>query len=176
MVTQVKPGRKKTPRLSYVVATLEEVAEFFGVTRQAVQQWKLSGDPMPFRAGEYDLSKIAQWFRRQRDGSNLSEELKAADIRLKTVQAQQKELDLEIQKGELIPLADVERWAATALIEMREIIMTLPETIATSTPPDMREFVRTEVDENCRDALLMLQRRLEENVDDDDSTATDSAA
>ena len=164
-------------RKSFIVSTITEVAEFFGVTQPAVTKWKNSPvDPMPRQRSGYDLSKIAQWLKRQNSSGGLSDDLKSAEIRLKTVQAQQKELDLEIQRGELIPLADVERWAATALIETREIIMTLPDTIATSTPPEMREFVRSEVEENCRDALLMLQRRLEENVNDDDSTPTDPAS
>lgn len=168
----VAVSRPKSARKSFVVKTTVEVADFFGVTKQAVSQWIRANDPMPRQRGGYDLSKIAQWRSRQQAGNSLADELKLADIRLKTVQAQQKELDMEIQKGELIPSVDVERWASMALIETREMVMTLPELIATSTPPDIREFARSETDRHCRDVLTLLQRRLEEDVND----TTDSDA
>ena len=163
--------KPKLKRLSFVVKTMAEVAEFFGVSRAAVHQWTKEYDPMPASRAGYDLSKIAQWLRRQRGGNgDLSDELKSAEIRLKTVQAQQKELDLDINKGSLLPLVDVERWAATALIETREMVMTLPEILATSAPPENREFIRSESDRHCRGVLTMLRRRLEADIVDDDAT------
>lgn len=157
--------------MSYVVKTLAEVAEFFGVTQPAVTKWKNADDPMPVERGGYNLSKIAQWRTRQSSGGSLSDELKMAEIRLKTIQAQQKELDMEIQRGELVPLADVERWAAVSLIETREMVMVLPEMLATSSPPEHRDFIRNETDRHCRDVLKMLKRRLEsEDFNETDST------
>ncbi len=116
---------------------------------------------MPKQRGGYDLSKVAQWLRRQSSTSGLSEEVKAADIRLKTVQAQQKELELEIQKQELVPIADVERWAAVCIVEFREMVMALPEILAGSSPPENKNFVRDESDRHLRDALFAVKRRLE---------------
>ena len=51
--------------------------------------------------------------------------------------------------------------AATALIEARGMIMSLPERLATSAPPEMRNFIREETDRHCRDVLTSLRRRLE---------------
>jgi len=166
--------KPKTKRTSFVVKTMAEVADFFGVTRAAVHQWTKEQDPVPASRTGYDLSKVAQWLRRQRGGGDgLSDELKAAEIRLKTVQAQQKELDLSVKKRELIPLADVELWAATTLIETREMVMTLPEVLATSSPPDSREFIRSESDRHCRSVLTMLRRRLEADIVDNDEATDD---
>ena len=167
-------GRPKSKRRSFVVVTAVEVAEFFGVTEQAVSKWRRADDPMPKQRGGYDLSKVAQWLRRQSSTSGLSEELKVADIRLKTIQAQQKELELEIQKKELVAIADVERWAAVCIVEFREMVMTLPEILAGSSPPESKNFVRNESDRHLRDALLAVRRRLEsidyqeEAIEDDE--------
>lgn len=155
-------GRPKVKRKSFVVTTLSEIAEFFGVTVPAVSKWKSNpGDPMPGRAGRFDLSKIVQWDRRQRDGSSLSDELKAADIRLKTAQAEAKELENEQARGKLVDIDEVDRWAASILIELRETLMQLPEILSTSSPPEIREFVRSESDRHIRDSLISAQRKLE---------------
>lgn len=174
MVTAVR-GRPKIERKTYIVGTIAEVATFFGVTHSAVVKWQSATDPMPGSRGKFNLSDIAQW--RQRGGgesSGIAEELKLAEIRLKTVQAQQKELDLKIQEGGLLELADVERWASICLIETREMVMTLPEILATSSPPELREFIRTETERHCRDVLAMLRRRLEADDIADKSTNADS--
>lgn len=162
---------RNTESKSFLVATISEVAEFFGVGVSAVNQWRSEADPMPGSTGQYDLAAIAKWTRgRGRPSSVLSDELKAADIRLKTAQARSKELDNEIASGDLLDRADVELWASTALIEAREMVMSLPEMLATSSPPELREFVRTESDRHCRDVLVALRRRLES-----DSIASDAA-
>lgn len=167
-------GRPKTKRKSFTVVTAVEVAEFFGVTETAVSKWRRADDPMPKQRGGYDLSQVAKWMRRQSSTSGLSEELKAADIRLKTVQAQQKELELSVKKRELIPLVDVERWAAVCIVEFREMVMGLPEILAGSSPPDNRNFIRDESERHLRGALLAVKRRLESEDDYLEETIDDN--
>lgn len=157
-----RPTRK--PKKSYEVSTLAEVAEFFGLTVQAIHQWRANGE-MPGCQGHWDLSAIAAWkVGKGREGSGLTEEQKLADIRLKTAQADAKELENAQTRGGLVDLGDVERWAAAALIELRETVMALPEMIATSAPPEIREFAREETDRHCRAVLLTFQRRLDTDV------------
>ena len=62
--------------------------------------------------------------------------------------------------------------AATALIEARVMVMSLPERLSTSAPPEMRGFIREESDRHCRDVLVALRRRLEMDELDDDVSAT----
>jgi phage terminase Nu1 subunit (DNA packaging protein) len=156
-----KPARRKT-KVSYVVGTIAEVAEFFALSNAAVNAWRRDANPMPGSPGRFDLSKIAQWRdARRKEGGGVSEELKQADIRLKTAQARAKEMENSVNEGELVPLADVELFVATALIECRVVVMSIPEAIATSAPPELRDHARTEADRTCRAALTSLKRRLE---------------
>lgn len=159
MATKVAPKRAVNPDVRRTVA---EVAKFFGMSTAAVMAWRAEAEPMPGSPGNYNLSEIAQWrITKSGTGKGLSEDLKKAEIRLKTVTAQQKELDMEKEKGQLLDLASVELWASVALIETREMVMALPEMLATSSPPELREFVRSEADRHCRDVLTMLRRKLE---------------
>lgn len=162
MAVAKKQGRPSTRKSEkHIATTLSEVAEFFGMSLSGVYHWRTEAEPMPGGEGKYDLSEIAQWRLNRTGGNGLREEKDRADIRLKTVQAQQKELDLEIQKGNLIELPAVELWASVALIETREMIMTLPEILATSSPPELREFVRSETERQVTAVLTMLARKLE---------------
>ena len=82
-------------------------------------------------------------------------------MRLKTAQADAKELENAQTRGELVILADVERWAATILIELREVFMSIPEILATSSPQESKDFVREESDRVVRDALTSAARRFD---------------
>lgn len=145
----------------WTVPTLEAVASFFGVHADTPRAWRTGADPMPGEPGRWDLSAIAQWRARRTERTGLSEELKAAEIRLKTAQARAKELENEATSGGLVGRAEVELWAATALIELRQGVMSLPEMLATSSPPELRDFVRSESDRHVRNVLTTLRRRLE---------------
>ena len=145
----------------WVVSTLSDVGAFFGVHCDTPRTWRLGADPMPGTPGKWDLSVIAQWRARRSERSGLAEELRSTEIRLKTAQAVQKELANAQASGQLLDRADVELWAATALIEARVMVMSLPERLATSAPPEMRNFIREETDRHCRDVLTSLRRRLE---------------
>jgi hypothetical protein len=157
----------------WVVKTLSEVAEFFGLSVQTVKQWSQESPPMPGQRSRWSIKEIVRWRTDIRNGRSSSPSSKKIDDDLKLVTLEQKQLDLAIQKKELIPLVDVERWAAVALIETREMVMTLPEILATSSPPDSREFIRSESDRHCRSVLTMLRRRLEADIVDSDETTDD---
>ena len=170
-----KPKSKpKHPVNRDVRRTIPEVAKFFGMSTAAVMAWRAEAEPMPGSSGNYNLSKIAQWrLTKSSTGRGLNEDQKKADIRLKTITAQQKELEYEKEKGQLLDLAAVELWASVAMIETREMVMALPEMLATSSPPELREFVRSETDRHVRDVLTMLRRKLETDLietGDDDAT------
>jgi hypothetical protein len=158
MATKTKPSRTTNPDVRRTVA---EVAKFFGMSTAAVMAWKAEAEPMPGSTGNYNLSEIAQWrITKSGTGKGLSDDQKKADIRLKTVQAQQKELDLEMQKGNLVLLDEVKLGHNTALIEFREFVLSLPDVLATSSPPESRAFMREESDRHLRASLSGLERRL----------------
>jgi hypothetical protein len=160
---------KKSSR--WVVSTLSDVGAFFGVHCDTPRTWRLGADPLPGTPGKWDLSAIAQWRARRSERSGLAEELRSTEIRLKTAMAVAKELANAQASGELLDRGDVERWASTAIIEFREMTMSLPERLATSAPPTLRGFIRDESDRLCRAALISLRRRLEmDRITDDVST------
>lgn len=154
----------------WIVSTIAELAEAMGFATQTVYQWR--ADPtMPGELGAFSVPDVVQWrFAKMRGGGDLAVAKKEQDLELGKVELDTKRMELAKQKGELLDSGDVERWAATALIEAREMVMALPEMLATSSPPAQREFIRSETDRHCRDVLVALRRRLES-----DSIASDAA-
>lgn len=147
----------------WVVKTLGEVAAALGYAAQTVNQWR-SEVGMPGRLGAWPIPEIAQWrFAKLRGsgGGDLATAKKELDIELGKVELESKRMELAKARNELLDRADVVRFFATACIEFRELINHLPEMLATSSPPEMREYIRAESDRHCRDSLIAVQRRLE---------------
>ena len=143
--------------MDWIVPTLVAVTRFFGVHPDTPRAWQTGADPMPGEPGRWDLSAIAQWRGRRTERGGLGDELKAIEIRLKTAQASAKEIEFRERQGELVALPEVERWTATVRIEALEQLMSLPETLATSLLPELREFVRSESDRHVRNVLTALR-------------------
>lgn len=170
LIDEVEAKIKNAPESRWIVHTLVEVAEFFRVSEQAVKQWRTQTPPMPgfaergrYSKCRYDLSEIAAW-RMNRGQGRASPELntlREQEGELNAIKIERQRLELDREKGELVPLADVELFVATALIECRVVVMSIPEAIATSAPPELRDHARTEADRTCRAALTSLRRRLE---------------
>lgn len=156
------PAPRRKPKAEYIVGTIAEVAEFFGVGTSAVNAWRRDANPMPGTPGRFDLAEIAKWKDgRGRQASGLREVLIAADVRLKTAQAEQKEFDLRKETGQFVELAAVELWAAQTFITLRECLMSLPDVIATSAPAEIRTLAREEADRIVRATLTTARRRLD---------------
>ena len=153
-----EPGQ---PVSQWTAKTLGEVAEFFCMALQTVREWRCASPPMPGDPGRYPLKDILQWRMARLSSNELSDESKKAALEKTRVQVEQMRLDLETQKANLLDRASVELWASTALSELRESIMQLPDMLATSAPQELKEFVRAETDRHCRDALISARRRLE---------------
>lgn len=145
----------------WVASTLSEVAEFFGLAVQTVKQWRTESPPMPGDRGNYPLNEIVKWRERKLSQSDLTAAKKQADLEAVKVTTEQRRLELAKDRGEVVEIAEVERWAATALIECREMVMQLPQMIAGASPPEIRDFARDETDRHCRAVLTMLRRRLD---------------
>ena len=153
------------------VATLTEVAEFFRMATSTVKGWRGESPPMPGNDGSWPLDAIAGWRHQKSIGSDLATAKKQQDLELGRVQLESKQLELDQGRGQLLDRSDVERWAAVALIEARVMIMSLPERLSTSAPPEMRGFIREETGRHCRDVLTSLRRRLE--MDETNQTNSD---
>ena len=149
------------PSPRWTVKTLTEVAEFFGVATSTVKGWRQESPPMPGSDGSWPLDAITRWRAAKITGSDLATAQKQATLEATVLANDARRLELSKDRGELVELAEVELWASVALIECRSQIMSIPEAIATSAPPELRNHAREEADRTCRAALKSLHRRLE---------------
>lgn len=152
---------REATRGRWHVATLGDVAEFFGAALQTVKQWRMESPPMPGVPGNYPLPEITKWRRDKDMQSDLAAAKRQQDFELGKIQVETKQIELDREKALILDRQEVELWAATALIELREGIMQLPEMLAASAPQDLKDFTRDESDRHCRDLLLSTARRLE---------------
>ena len=152
------------PVNTFKVTTLSQVGSFFGVATTTVKGWRAESPPMPGRPGSFDLSLIAKWQRSKQSFAigGVNDALKAAEVRLKKSKSEAQEMQNAQTRGELVELAEVERAVATILIELRESLMSIPETLATSAPPELKQFVRNEAERVIVGALTTAARQLSE--------------
>jgi hypothetical protein len=143
------------------IKTLSEVAEFFGLDEHTVRTWRLKTPPMPGESGKWPIKQIVQWRCNWIQQTDLAAAKRQQDFELGQIQVESKRLELDREKGLILDQQDVELWASTALIELREGIMQLPEMLAASAPQELKDFTREETDRHCRDLLTATHRRLE---------------
>jgi hypothetical protein len=152
-------------------STLTGVAAFFGVALSTVKTWRSSRPQMPGTDGRWPLAEIVRWRHDRLTVSDLVTDQKTATLEATRLANDAKRLELDRSRGQLLDRADVALWASVALIEARVMVMSLPERLATSAPPEIRSFIRSESDRHCRAALISLRRRLEmDRITDDVST------
>ena len=149
----------------WMAATLSEVAQVFGLAVQTVKQWRMESPPMPGEPGAYPIPEIVQWRLAKLSGTDLAERKKRQEIELAEIAIEQKRLALEREKGNILERTDIELWIAQALIELREVVMQLPEALGAMVPPELRDTVRVEADMQCRGVLKMARYRLEQMPD-----------
>ena len=151
----------KATRSRWSASTLGEVAEFFSMALQTVKQWRMETPPMPGSDGVYPLKEIVKWRLDKVLQTDLAAAKRQQDFELGRIQVETKQIELDREKALILDRQDVELWAATALIELREGIQQLPEMLAASAPQELKDFTREESDRHCRDLLLSTARRLE---------------
>ena len=154
-------------------STLTGVAAFFGVALSTAKSWRAARPQMPGSDGCWPLAEIVAWRHDRLTVSDLATAQKTATLEATKLANDSRRLELDRSRGQLLDRADVELWASVALIEARVMVMSLPEKLSTSAPPEMRSFIRDESDRLCRAALISLRRRLEMGqIDGDVSTTT----
>lgn len=114
-------GKTRAAVSAFTVRTLNDVAEFFGVARQTVKNWRMESDPMPGSPGAFNLSAIAQWRiereernnRNPREGSRI-EQLEEAKL---AIAVQSNKLKYERLAGNLVEVEAVARLLERAIHE-----------------------------------------------------------
>lgn len=155
-------AQQAASRDKWEVATLGDVAEFFGLQTQTVKQWRTESPPMPGQEGAWPLPDIVKWRHQKAVQSDVRTAKQQADLELQQVAVEQKRLDLARQKGELVALADVERTVAEFVVIAREMALQLPESIAASSSPADREHARREAEVCVKNMLAMILRKAED--------------
>ena len=148
-------------RDKFDLKTLSEVAEFFGLDEHTCRTWRMKTPPMPGEPGKWPIKQIVRWRCDWIQQTDLAAAKRQQDFELGQILVETKRLELEREKGLILERTDVELWAATALTELREGIMQLPEMLAAAVPQEIKNFTREEADRHCRDLLLATHRRLE---------------
>jgi phage terminase Nu1 subunit (DNA packaging protein) len=148
-------------RSKWDLVSLTEVAEFFGLDEHTVRQWRLKTPPMPGEPGKWPIKQIVKWRCDWIQQSDLAAAKRQQDFDLGAIALERERIELAKEKAEILDRSDVELWASTALTELREGIMQLPEMLAASAPQEIKDFAREEADRHCRDLLEATAKRLE---------------
>ncbi len=136
------------------------MAEFFGVSLDTIKEWSRNG--MPGNAGTWPLNDIAQWKIKRASAQIQAGSRSQISEQRDKVALDRDLLKLRKEQGELVELADVERWSAEAISECRTRIMRLPNLIGTMLPTDnKRHEIVAEVDRQVRGTLEALTQKLE---------------
>lgn len=152
---------KRALRDRFDLITLSEVGEFFGLDEQTIRTWRLKTPPMPGEPGRWPIKRIVQWRCDWIQQSDLAAAKRQQDFELGRIQVESKQIELDREKALILDRGDVERFVSTALIELRETILQLPEMLAASAPQELKDFTRSEADRHCRDSLIAASRRLD---------------
>ena len=152
--SQEPPGR-------FVLSTLGEVAELFGVALQTCKEWRQASPPLPGSPGNYPMKELIRWRFARVSRNELSDELRHEQVQKLRVATESARIELEVLKASVLDRQDVDLWASVALTEIRESIMQLPEMLAASAPESLKSFVREESGRHCRGVLTTAARRLE---------------
>lgn len=167
----------------YVLGTREQVAEWFGVSIQAVNKWSENG--MPGRRGRYDLEQIARWRTarlaklRVRGRANDYERHKAERLRW---QARRERNTVRQQELALYARADVQQFVAGTIAATIAALERVPTELVDTlerVPRDERreraeDWVAQVRDELATTALAQLPRAVQAAAESEDGHATDA--
>lgn len=149
----------------WVVKTLSDVAEFFGLATQTVKQWRTEPVPMPGVDGGYDLREVVRWRVDKLQGGTARSAKQIQDLERGQVKLAAERLELERLRDSLVSRQDVEEWAEVVLSEARDLIMQIPGAVSAVCALQDRDTVFEQADAMVRDTLQALHNRLSDHAD-----------
>lgn len=156
-----------------------EIAEFFGVAETTVDQWVRRGCPVVERGSKgkqwkINTAQVSDWLR-QRDieqatGANLSDEQELKRRKL-AAETQKAELEMLRVKGDLVPLAQLERSLSNTFAELKTNLRNIPKRTATALVGEtsevrIKDVILAEIDQ-CLEVLTQFTMDEESDADDD---------
>lgn len=149
----------------WVVKTLAEVGEFFGVATQTVKQWRTDQTPMPGEEGVWNLQAIAKWRHERATASTVRHAKSQQELERGQIRLEKEKLELQMMQGQMLDRAEVEEWASIVLSEARELVMQIPGAVSSMCHPNDRDSVLAQADELARHVLESLHERLSERAE-----------
>lgn len=126
--------------------TLAQLAQELQVSRPTLNRYRAAGCPVD------DLAAARVWVEAYRGsasgrgrgkvvasptpgGVSLREQIQRAELRVKLAQAEARELELEQQRGNLVPAASAQAAIAEVLAPLRALLLAMPVATATKANP-----------------------------------------
>lgn len=156
----------------WMVATLSEVAAWWGVHEQTIKSWRAEG--MPGAEGAWPLKLIAQWriAKAERRGLAAGEESGQALLREKMrIDIERKQLALDDERGKLVSKEDVLADVTEAFAAVRMRLEALPAEMVIHEPAELRDSKLAEWRDKIR-LVLMELAAVDSAADDSGSTMT----
>lgn len=150
----------------WVVTKVQDVADFFGLKRRAVDQWLAEG--CPGSRGSYDLSAITAWRLVRRESASsqrvggddlnghdadLRQRMELAEVLKTEADAATRIVKLRRALGELVEWTAIESRIRDEFNIIRHRLQDLPERIGKVIPLDVRPDVQIEVTSVIYDLL-----------------------
>jgi len=142
-------------------ATVQQAADVLGVARQQIYKWIKNGAPQnDGKKKTVSIPDLYEWRVQLEASSNANESL-AEERRLKTqVDRKLKQVELDKETGDVIPLSGVLAEVSDAFRLCRELLLVIPEDLADQFPASMKTKIRDVADEKIRNAMKNLQSQL----------------
>ena len=107
----------------------KDISELYGVSRQSVGLWRTKQGCPANDDGTYDLHGVIRW-RELRIRDQVAGDQTDNLDRLRKAKAEREEIKLELERGELIPKADVERGLVQRVRILKSSLLHLPRRMA----------------------------------------------
>lgn len=137
------PSEPAPSQTSFTVPTLSAVAEFFGISVQAVKQWRSETPAMPGQPGGYPLDEIARWRIHRAEKTHDHRDTEKSELQRDKLREEVEERRLKNleRRGQL-----VDRQAAKARVmqlfhRLRSRLEAFPEEVGNSLPPELQPDV-----------------------------------
>ncbi|RKZ24927.1 hypothetical protein DRQ26_06740 [bacterium] len=134
-----------------IIASTQQVADFFGVSRRSISNWGQSGCPKLAR-GKWDLKAVFDWWIQNIGARRIEErdeDLKKAKLDYWQAKGELEELKVKEKKKELISREEVARaWAervAVVVSGLNLLCDRLPPLLEGKDKDETREIIKSEV-------------------------------
>jgi len=114
---------------SNLILASEEVAAFFGITRQAVQHWLKLGCPKLGRS-QWDLKAVFDWWRENIADTSSDDSINAAKREYWIAKAERERIMVDQMKGKLVSWKEVIQSWTWRLIEVKNGLLLLSDRLA----------------------------------------------